>query len=32
MTVCYHYHQIIYLIPIPQKNAAFQEVNGVVIK
>ena len=29
MTVCYHYHQVIYLIHILQKNA---EVNGVVSK
>ena len=27
MTVCYHYHQIIYLIPILQINVEFQEVS-----
>ena len=32
MTVCYHYHQIIYQIPILQINAQFQEVSGVVSK
>ena len=32
MCVCYHYHQIIYLIHILQINAEFQEVDRAVSK